>query len=400
MITLDDYRNILSKDGRNLAQIRRNDAVKIVNQTFTGDIEYKRVYILDRDEGWHYTDAHFIKHSAVSIAKDQVDTYLQFRPYEHHKIGTYVFVPDDTSPDLTIDENDPLHGDVSNLWMIVGRNDANQFVRYMILKCNWNFKWVGTIGGVKKIMSCIACTRSANSYTSGVWSSQYTTQLDNLTSAWFPNTYFLYGDSGLKEYGIDDTRYLVMGTRMMITLNHINPVCYMVTKIIDMSPQGIIKFSLKEDEFHTHRDNAELLICDYYTDDGNIAPVLPDDDTSDTHTSTIIREVLNSDENLVEDTTFEPDSATIAIGETQYFKMATDADITAHWKIKVVNNDSELSDELCKQLEAMMVIRQVDDTTISLRAGKSYRLPEHKFVLSASDINGDYSSSITIEVTT
>lgn len=70
MITLDDYRGILQKDGRNLAEIRRNDAAKIVNQTFTGDIEYKRVYILDPEEGWHYTDAHYIKHSNVSISKD------------------------------------------------------------------------------------------------------------------------------------------------------------------------------------------------------------------------------------------------------------------------------------------------------------------------------------------
>lgn len=163
MITLDDYRGILQKDGRNLAEIRRNDAAKIVNQTFTGDIEYKRVYILDPDKGWHYTDAHFIKHSNVSISKDQVDIYLQFRPYEHHKVGSYVIIPDDTSPDLKFDPKDPIHSCIDNLWIIVGRENANQFVRYMVLKCNWQFKWVADIGGKRQILESLGAARNANS---------------------------------------------------------------------------------------------------------------------------------------------------------------------------------------------------------------------------------------------
>lgn len=399
MITLDDYRGILQKDGRNLAEIRRNDAAKIVNQTFTGDIEYKRVYILDPDEGWHYTDAHFIKHSNVSISKDQVDTYLQFRPYEHHRIGSYIFIPDDTSPDLKIDEKDPLNGDTSNLWMIVGRNDANQFVRYMVLRCTYNFKWVATVNGKRQILSCWATPRNANSYTAGDWRGDLTDTLDNLTSAWFPNTFYIYGEQGLKKYGLADTRMLTMDMRLMITLNHINPTCYSVTKVLDMFPKGIIKYSIKQDEYDIHKDNADLLVCNYYSDTGDVQPELPEDDPSDNHTSSIVRMKLDDEGNLVEDADFDSSAATIEVGEKQYFRMVVDSDITAQWKVTVDNTDDKYTDDECSKLEDLMVIRQVDGTTIAIRAGKSYRLPNVKFKLSVSDINGDYSSSIELEVT-
>ena len=168
MISRQDYASFLSSRGRNLSEIRKNYADQIMDITFTGDIGYKRVFILDPDDGWHYTDAKYIKHSNVSMAKDQIDHFLQFRPKEHHPVGTYVFIPDDDSFDLDINENDPLNGDVSNLWMIVGRDDANQFVRYMVLKINWKFRWVYGHGDRKGIYSCWGCARNANSYTSRI----------------------------------------------------------------------------------------------------------------------------------------------------------------------------------------------------------------------------------------
>lgn len=190
-----------------------------------------------------------------------------------------------------------------------------------------------------------------------------------------------------------------MQKRLMITLNKINPTCYMVTKVLDMFPKGIIKLSLKEDTYNTHKDNPDLLVCDYYSDTGDVQPELPEDDPSDNHTSSIVRMKLDNDGNLVEDIDFDSSAATIAVGEKQYFKMVVTDDITAQWKITVDNTDGKYTDDECSKLEDLMVIRQVDGTTISLRAGKSYRLPNVKFKLSVSDINGDYSSEIELEVT-
>ena len=165
MISYDDYANLLNLRGRNLGEVKKNQSDMIMNATFKRDPSYRQVYILDPKEGWKYTDAKFSKHALSSIVKDAVDSYLQFRPKEHYPIGTYVFIPDDTSYDLkTINYNDPLGGDeVDNLWLIVNRTDSKMFVQYLVLKCNWKFKWVVGYGDQKKILSCWGCTRHANS---------------------------------------------------------------------------------------------------------------------------------------------------------------------------------------------------------------------------------------------
>lgn len=169
MITASDYTNHLKSRGRNLGEIRKNQSDMIMNATFTGDIGFRRVYILDPKKGWHFEDAKFARHSAPTIIKDQVDSYLQFRPKVHYPVGTFVFIPDDKSYGLDINFEHPFQGDVSNLWLIVGKSDSKQFVRYLVLRINWNLKWVVGYGDKKKVYNCWGIARSANSYTSGVW---------------------------------------------------------------------------------------------------------------------------------------------------------------------------------------------------------------------------------------
>lgn len=167
MITADTYKAYLLSQGSNMSQIKINQANMVMNQTFTIDPTYKKVYILTKD-GWKFEDAKYQKHSTPSILKDAVDYYLQFRPKVHYPIGTYVFVPDDTSFDINLSKaelEDPfsLPDDrISQLWFIVGRDDALSHVRYNILKCNWNFKWIYN----GELYQCWGSNRSANSYTS------------------------------------------------------------------------------------------------------------------------------------------------------------------------------------------------------------------------------------------
>ena len=167
MITMNSYKKSLSRQGRNLAQIRKKQSDEIMNQTFADDPTYKRVYILTKD-GWKFEDAKYQYHSAQSISKDEVDYYLQFRPKVHYPIGSYVIVPDDTDFEINLTEEELRNPFLQPIiqrtqwWFIVGRDNANAFVRYNILKCNWNFQWVWN----DKVQSCFGAVRSANSYTS------------------------------------------------------------------------------------------------------------------------------------------------------------------------------------------------------------------------------------------
>lgn len=176
MVTMDMYKGYLNNKGKNLSEVRKNDSAMVMNATFTGDVGYKRVYILDPDQGWIWTDAKYSEHSKQSIAKDDVDYYLQFRPYEHHSVGTYVFIPNDTSPNIGFAEESPINPfkdanfedifENGKLWMLVDRNNATEFVRYMIISCNWLFKWIVKYKGKNQIMSCYGITRTQSSYTS------------------------------------------------------------------------------------------------------------------------------------------------------------------------------------------------------------------------------------------
>jgi len=167
MINYNVYKNHLTTYGGNLAQIRRNQSDMVLNNTFTDDPTYKRVYVLTKD-GWKWEDAKYQFHFAQSIAKDDVDYYLQFRPKVHYPIGSYILIPNDTGPDLDLTEEElknPFLQPPENRrlwWMIVDRDNQNAYVRYNVLHCNWNFQWIYN----GQINSCYGTIRAANSYTS------------------------------------------------------------------------------------------------------------------------------------------------------------------------------------------------------------------------------------------
>lgn len=400
MISIDSYSSFLSAKGQTLGDVRKNQSDMIMNATFTNDVGYKKVYILTREHGWQYTDAKYSKHATPSILRDAVDRYLQFRPKEHYLIGTYVFIPDDTDPDIGFYDVEPKNPfkdpnfNIHKLWMIVGRSDATQFVRYQIIQCNWNFKWIDSKDGVKRIFTCYGSVRAQSSYTSGVWRDEYSTQLDQITGAWLPNTYLLYGDR-LSDFEIDDSRYLMHEQRLMITVDRIDPKCYMVTKITDMNPQGIFKVVLKQDDFNEKRDNPDLLLCDYFNDSGDALIDNPIADPQDEErTSKIYWMKVNANGELIaQDSGY---TEMLEIGKMVYFSCEfSDVDVMPEWNIELLDN---VSTEEKARLERMMVITNFDRHTISLRPAKANSLIGKRFRLTVADHNGFYYSYIDLEV--
>lgn len=225
---LDNYKRRMSLIGKTMGAALKKQSDDIMNETFTNDIQFRKVKI-----NGEYVDAKYITYTYYSLAADAVDYHLQFRPGIHYPIGTYVDVPDDIGQYYT--------------WLIVGRSDEPQFVKYNILKCNWLLKWMD--GHV--IRECLGVLRNRRSYNSGLWRDYYLQTPENQEQIILPSN--------------DISRTLKYNTRLLISDNQINPIAWEVSKIEDITVKGITYFTLKQDLYDPNRDSRELMIADYYS---------------------------------------------------------------------------------------------------------------------------------------
>lgn len=184
----------------------------------------------------------------------------------------------------------------------------------------------------------------------------------------------------------------------MITNNALDPNCYMTSKVVDMSPQGLLKITLKQDEFNIKHDNADLMVCDYY-DDGGESRVAEEksDEFVNIRTSTFVYAFVNDDGELEE--YHDGHEEKLQLGKTVYFYVVFSAEnIDPIWRIRLLDENNEYPDSEKARLEKLMVLNKIDDHFVSLRPGKAGSLKGKKFILSVSDENGDYYSEKIMEV--
>ena len=394
-MNLNQYKSYLSFHGRNEAEIKKNQSDYNIDKTFKRDPTYKRVYILT-SEGWKFEDAKYQFHVANSILKDAVDYYLQFRPKIHYPVGSYVIIPDDTSFDINLTEEqltNPFTQPVeerTQWWFIVGRTDSNAFVRYNIIKCNWNFKWVYK----GKILESFGAIRNANSYTSGVWLDEISTQLDNITSAWLPDVVNIYGANNLSALNLDNNQSIIYGQRFMIGNSIFYPRCFYTTKVQDLIPKGVIKLTLKQDDFNENRDEPKYGVCDYYTEEGKIKVDIPSIEDSE-KTSSIKWQFINLDNELIDnDGSYQE---ILQLGKPSYFSVVFSNDlINPEWKVEII--DDNLSIKEREYYNNLLSLTDFGNNTLAIKPAKAKSLQGKHFTLSVSDIKGDYYSSIEIEV--
>lgn len=221
--------------GETMSVAMRNQSDVMMNATFDRDPAYRKVYV-----NGELVDAKYITHMRRSLSGDDVDFKLQFRPGVYYAPGTYVDIPNR--------DND------YERWMIVMQDDRPQFPMHYILKCNWTLKWVHN----GKIYSCLGVQRSRNSYNSGVWRSFEFTIVENQTQIWLPTT--------------EDVKTINYDMRVLISDNEINPQAWYVAKLENTLPVGISKITFAQSQFDPSRDNAELMIADYYTTNVGLEP--------------------------------------------------------------------------------------------------------------------------------
>ena len=259
-----------------------------MEETWWNDPQSKKCYIYDYfhddqpNKREHMTyehttktpiDAKFIIKEYQSIDKDQVGYYLQFRPSQKFEfessddlyyfetdyrrrfmtefpIGLYVDLPDERN--------------VYRKWMIVEKEYANQFLKFLILPCNYNLTWV-EIDGQKRVKRKMwSVLRNQNSYTIGQYTDTVFTRPDNQTKIWLP----LNSITQKMWYNTDIKKTM----RLVMSAPTDHPIVWSVTKIENFEPIGIQKITLYQNVWNDHTDYVERdengniigMYADYY----------------------------------------------------------------------------------------------------------------------------------------
>ena len=224
-------------------------------------------------------------------------------------------------------------------------------------------------------------------------------QLDNVTAGWCPDLSYLYSDR-LKDFHLDDNRYMQYEKRFMLTTNKIEPKVYRVTKVLEIAPKGVIKYTFKQDEYDEAADNPDLLICNYYNDSGEIQIEEPDPVIDPSKTSVIYYMEIQPDGSEVR----RLGPVTIHKSDLVNFEAETSAtdDIYLEWRTKLIYSPTEdvskLTDEKLNYYCNLLKIRKYSNTQLSLYVGTANSLIGKKFELYIEDQNGNYHSSIELEV--
>ena len=296
MPSLSTARRIASmknNGAKTIGQIHKENSDFVMEQTFENDIQTRVCYIYDyyrddqKEKKDHMTyenttktkiDAKFIVKTYQSIDKDQVEYYLQFRPsqptefsegdelYYFEKeyrsrygnsdyIGLYADIPDDKG--------------VYHKWMIVKKEIANQFVKYLILPINYELMWVERNGQERILRRMWCALRSQNSYNSGLWSDYTFTSTENQKKAWLP----LNPITEKIWYTSDNTQNM----RVLVGALTKTPPAWTISKVETANELGIQMLTLYQDFFDVHRDYVNIetgeMYADYY--DSDISPTDP-----------------------------------------------------------------------------------------------------------------------------
>lgn len=246
---LDSYRTRMRLRGSYEGEFRRQNSQKIMDASWMRDVATKPVYVKWVDKGLPMVDdsdpvfyAKFNVKSYHNIDGDEIAYLLQFRLNDIQdnpdiKVGSYVQIPNER--------------DEAEWWLIVHEDDRTQFHQFSILKCTWTYKWVSEKDGKRIIYECLGAPRKQNSYNSGVWLDYTTQTVENQEVMWLPCN--------------DDTKTIQYDTKFLKSSPGRYPALkWTVTKIEDTATEGIARFTMAQAQFDSSKDNAELMIADYY----------------------------------------------------------------------------------------------------------------------------------------
>ena len=272
--------NAKNNGAKTIGQIYKEQSDWAMEQAWDNDIQSKICYIYDfyhddqprLAEGMTYEnttktriDAKFIVKSYQSMDKDQVDYYIQFKPTQktHFSEGDelYYFETDyrkkyhnDNFIGLFIDI--PNDENIYEKWMILRTEPANQFPKYLILKCNYELMWIENNGTEKIKRRMWSVLKMQSSYNSGLWTDLRFTSQENQDKVWLP----LNPITEKIWYTNESSKNM----RVLVSSFTDNAIAWQISKVENAQPLGIQKLTLYQDFFDQHRDYIEK------DSDGNI----------------------------------------------------------------------------------------------------------------------------------
>lgn len=272
--------NAKTNNAKTLGQIYKEESDFLMEETWDNSITSKICYIYDfyhddqprLAEGMTYEnttktriDAKFIIKSYQSMDKDQVDYYIQFKPTQktHFSEGDelYYFETDyrkkyhnDNFIGLFIDI--PNDENIYEKWMILRTEPANQFPKYLILKCNYELMWIENNGTEKIKRRMWSVLKMQSSYNSGLWTDLRFTSQENQDKVWLP----LNPITEKIWYTNESSKNM----RVLVSSFTDNAVAWQISKVENAQPLGVQKLTLYQDFFDQHRDYIEK------DSDGNI----------------------------------------------------------------------------------------------------------------------------------
>ena len=268
------------KNYSTLGEKLKSDSDTLMELTWDNDIQSKVCYIYDfyhddqprLAEGMTYEnttktriDAKFIVKSYQSMDKDQVDYYIQFKPTQKTHFSEsdelYYFETDyrqkyhnDNFIGLFIDI--PNDENIYEKWMILRTEPANQFPKYLILKCNYELMWIENNGTEKIKRRMWSVLKMQSSYNSGLWTDLRFTSQENQDKVWLP----LNPITEKIWYTNESSKNM----RVLVSSFTDNAIAWHISKVENAQPLGVQKLTLYQDFFDQHRDYIEK------DSDGNI----------------------------------------------------------------------------------------------------------------------------------
>lgn len=242
------YHNRLGFVGNSQREAIQNQSRMTQEVLFDHHLSYKTVYIA----GQEY-DAHIYEDVKDNVRSGAGNYLLEFRHGITFPAGTYVDICDNSD-------------DISR-WLIMETVNDLFDVKYLIKKCNYELRWKNTQG--KVIRRWVAFDDSYKL-------DEGTRSYDNKTN--LPEAsivLFLPYDKETREITFDN-RFIVDDPERQAI-----PDVYAVTNRSAMARhengRGIIKLSLKHDQFNIDTDSQEYMIADYYNNipEKKPAPVFP-----------------------------------------------------------------------------------------------------------------------------